>query len=60
LDGAFVSGNGTPNILDGAVSATKQCAFLVPTAGVHSVSVRVTPTPANPWLIDDLSLVIDR
>jgi hypothetical protein len=59
-DAAFVSGNGTPNVLDGWVSAVKQCVYRVPTAGVHRVSVRVTPSPSNQWQIDDLSLVVDR
>lgn len=56
----FISGNGTPNVLDGWVSAVTQCTYTFPTAGVHRVAVRMIPTPAGQWQIDDLSLVIDR
>ncbi|MBF6647189.1 hypothetical protein [Methylobacter sp. BlB1] len=56
----FVSGNGTPNVLDGWVSAVTQCTYTVPTAGVHQLRVRMIPTPAGQWQIDDISLVIDR
>jgi hypothetical protein len=56
---AFVSGNGT-TFIDGWVSAVTQCFYVVPTIGVHSIRVQVTPIPSgNIWDIRAMSLVID-
>jgi hypothetical protein len=58
-DNAFCSGNGTATHLDGFVSAVTQAFAQIPTAGVHTIRVLVTPVPGVPWRIDSLSIVID-
>ena len=58
-DNAFVSGAGAATQNDGWVSAVTQCFIRITKAGVHGVSVRMTPHPAAAWRIDDLSIVID-
>lgn len=58
-DNALCSGNGTASYSDGQVSAVTQVFAWIPTAGVHRIRVQVTPVPAAPWRIDDMSLVID-
>jgi hypothetical protein len=62
-DNSFVSGNSTPVAIDGWISAVTQCFYRVPTAGVHTIRVVMTPKPTAPnqssWRVDDLSLVID-
>jgi hypothetical protein len=56
---AFVSGNETAGI-DGWVSPATQCFYVVPTVGVHSIRVLVSPIPSgNTWNIRAMSLVID-
>lgn len=56
---AFVSGNETA-FIDGWVSAVTQCFYVVPTVGIHSIRVLVTPIPSgNRWDIRAMSLVID-
>jgi hypothetical protein len=58
-DNALVSGNGTASENDGWISAVTQCLVQVPTPGAHSFRVQVTPFPAAPWRVDDISFVID-
>jgi hypothetical protein len=56
----FISGDGNPTVNDASVRVVSQCFISLPTDGVHTVRVRVTPHPANAtWRISDLSLVID-
>jgi hypothetical protein len=57
----FISGNGiTTDNDDGLVSAVVQCFIQIPTDGVHTIRVQVTPHPAGAvWEINDLSLIID-
>jgi hypothetical protein len=56
-DNALCSGNHTATQNDGWVSAVTNCVSILPTAGVHTVFVRVNPFPAGvAWRIDDQSL----
>jgi hypothetical protein len=55
-DNALCSGNHTFNHNDGWVSAVTNCVTILPTAGVHTVFVRVTPMPGVAWRVDDQSL----
>jgi len=56
-DNALCSGNNTAAVNDGWVSAVTNCVARIPTAGVHTVFVRVNPVPAGTnWRIDDQSL----
>jgi len=59
-DNALCSGNGTATHNDGWVSAVTNCLTRIPTIGVHTVRVQVTPVPGVPWRIDDQSLAIEK
>jgi len=59
-DNALCSGNGTATHNDGWVSAVTNCVTRIPTKGVHTVRVRVTPVPGVPWRIDDQSLKVEN
>lgn len=55
-DNALCSGNHTATQNDGWVSAVTNCVTRIPTAGLHTVFVRVNPVPGVAWRIDDQSL----
>jgi hypothetical protein len=56
-DNALCSGDGAATVNDGWISAVTNCVTRIPSTGVHTVFVRVTPFPANTtWRIDDQSL----
>lgn len=64
-DNAFCSGNDTPSDFlfgdgDGWVSAITQATVLLPTAGSHTVRVRVNGANSGVARLDDMSLIVWR
>lgn len=64
-DNAFCSGNNTPSDFlfasgDGWVSAVTQATMVIPTAGLHTVRVRVNGAFSGVARLDDMSLIVWR
>ena len=64
-DNAFCSGNDTPSDFlyasgDGWVSAATQATMVIPTAGDHTIRVRVNGSASGVVRLDDMSLIVWR